>query len=304
MQISRLFEIVYILLGRRHITARELAERFEVSVRTIYRDVDALSQAGMPVYATQGAGGGIHIHDAYVLNKSALTETEQREILLALESLRATGHGDSDRLLERLGSLFNQESSDWIEVDFSRWDNPQDRQILAAVKDAILSRHLLAFTYHPSYGVRAERTVSPTKLVYKSQAWYLQAYCHTREAFRTFKLVRMENVRVLDEMFDRHALPTPPTVETGSEGGDVPMVDVALWFAPRLAWRVLDEFAAPEIEWQDDGGLVVRFRMPDEDWLRRYIFSFGTGVEVLSPQALREEIRDELRAILARYEET
>ncbi|MCL1964113.1 MAG: HTH domain-containing protein, partial [Firmicutes bacterium] len=121
MQISRLFEIVYILINRKRVTAAELAERFEVSTRTIYRDINALAQAGVPVYTTQGLGGGICISDAYVLSKSALTDEEQSQILLALGSLSATGHYRADALLSRLGSLFDKDASPWIEVDFTRW---------------------------------------------------------------------------------------------------------------------------------------------------------------------------------------
>lgn len=301
MQISRLFNIVYILLNRRHVTARELAERFEVSVRTIYRDIDALSQAGVPVYATQGAGGGIHISDAFVLNKSALTEAEQGEILLALQSISAIGHDESTQLLSRLGNLFNRESADWIEVDFSRWgDDGRDRKNLATIKEGILQRRVLSFTYHGTDGMRTERMVSPIKLIYKSRAWYLQAFCHERQAFRTFKLVRMGDVSLLDDRFDRQTLPDPPLLETG-EASSVPVIAVVLRFEQHSIWRALDEYDPKHIQWEEDGRLRVEAYFQDEGWLYSYILSFGNNVEVLSPASVRENLAALLQGMLGRY---
>lgn len=308
MQISRLFEIVYLLLGRGQVTARELAERFEVSVRTIYRDVDALAQAGVPVYAMQGAGGGIRISDAYVLNKSALSDEEQSHILLALQSLGAVGHEASGALLSRLGSLFNKDSADWIEVDFSRWGNaPDDRNALAAVKEAILSRHALRFTYYSGYGERTERTVNPTKLLFKSRAWYVQAFCHDRQDYRTFKLVRMEKVTILPDTFDPLTLPERPPHETEGDGEGVPpphVMPVMLRFQPQIAWRVLDEFNPGLIVRGEDGTMTVRMHVAYDGWLEGYLMSFGTSLEVLSPPILREKLADQLRKLLSIYEQT
>ncbi|MDL2318265.1 YafY family transcriptional regulator [Eubacteriales bacterium OttesenSCG-928-A19] len=308
MQISRLFSIVYILLGRRHVTARELAERFEVSVRTIYRDVEALSQAGVPVYATQGAGGGIHISEAYVLNKSALTDAEQGQILMALQSLSATGNDESDALLSRLAGLFNKDSADWIEVDFSRWGNEaHDRQVLAMLKDGILHRRQLRFIYHGSYGKRTERTVYPVKLIYKSRAWYLQAFCLERQDFRTFKAVRMADIQLLDDTFDRQKLPVPPPLESGEspqEAVATRPTPITFRFQPQIAWRVFDEFDPSLIQWNSDGTLTVEVGFFEDSWLYSYTFSFGDAVEILAPAHVRETMRGMLEKMTAQYRDT
>lgn len=305
MQISRLFEIVYILLNRRHTTARELAERFEVSVRTIYRDIDALAQAGVPVYAAQGAGGGIFISEQYVLNKSALTDAEQSQILLALRSLSITGEEDSDRLLSRLGSLFDKDSDHWIEVDFSRWEvGGRDRRAMALIKDAIVHRHPLTFTYYSGEGARSVRTVEPVKLLYKSRAWYMQAFCRERQAFRTFKLVRMTDLRLLDEQFERREPPAPPPESDEPFVPPPDMLPIILRFEPRIAWRVLDEFSPEAIRWEADGSLTVRVYFAFDDWLDGYILSFGTAAEVVSPPILRERVKANIQKLLSRYEDT
>ena len=304
MQISRLFEIVYILLGRRHVTARELAERFEVSVRTIYRDIEALSQAGVPVYATQGAGGGIFISDAYVLNKSALTDQEQNQILLALQSVSATGNVDSDKLLSRMASLFNKDGAEWIEVDFSRWGNEDDdRRKMATLKDGILGRRMVTFIYHSTSGEKMRRHVSPVKLVYKSRAWYLQGYCNDREAFRTFKLSRMTEVQLLEDTFDRQALPELPPREP-IWGEPMPPIDVTLRFAPQLAWRVLDEYDPALVEWLPDGTAVVQAKMFDDEGMFSFLLSYGTLLEVLAPESLRARVLEHLQKISAMYGRT
>ncbi|MBU3110021.1 helix-turn-helix transcriptional regulator [Clostridium lacusfryxellense] len=121
MQINRLFGIIYILLDRKVVTAKELAKHFEVSSRTIYRDVDTLSSAGIPIYATQGKNGGITLLENFVLNKSVLSENEQNEILVALQSLTATGYPSIDITLSKLSSLFKKGDNNWIEVDFTNW---------------------------------------------------------------------------------------------------------------------------------------------------------------------------------------
>ncbi|MDR1136903.1 MAG: HTH domain-containing protein, partial [Synergistaceae bacterium] len=119
MRIGRLFSIVYYLLEKKESTGKELAERFEVSVRTIYRDIDTLSGADIPIYTNQGKGGGIVILDNFVLNKAVLSEKEQDEILLALQNLSATRYPDIDSILSRLSSLFKKSDVNWIEVDYS-----------------------------------------------------------------------------------------------------------------------------------------------------------------------------------------
>lgn len=165
MQIDRLFQIVYLLLDRKAMTAKELAAHFEVSVRTILRDIDTLSSANIPVYTIQGKGGGISILDGYVLNKAALNEEEQKQILIALQSLAATGNTDANRTLSKLSALFQKTDTDWLKVDFSRWgQGAQDNRRFELLKTAILRRHAVCFDYVGSYGSESRRKAYPLKL--------------------------------------------------------------------------------------------------------------------------------------------
>ena len=153
MKNGRLFELLYLLVERRALTAGELAERFEVSERTIYRDVDALSAAGVPVYTQRGQGGGIRLMDQFVLDRCLLSPREQDEVLFALRALLSTGGLEGAEALERLSALFRREAEGWVEVDFTDWGSgEQERENFRIVREGILGRRLLDFTYYASSG--------------------------------------------------------------------------------------------------------------------------------------------------------
>lgn len=188
MQGNRLFQIIYLLLERGEMTASQLAERFEVSTRTIYRDVEALSQAGIPIYSTKGRGGGLGLLPGFVLDKSLLTKEEQNDILFALQSLQATGGTDSQEILSRLGSLFGDSAANWIDVDFSSWGSgPVERERFALLRQAIVGRRVLQFSYCGMSGQRTQRRVEPVKLRFKYGSWYLQGYCGNGRRFAPSK---------------------------------------------------------------------------------------------------------------------
>ncbi len=188
MQINRLFGIIYILLDRQSITAKELAARFEVSARTIYRDIDALSAAGIPIYASQGKGGGISLMEEYILNKSMLSENEQNEILYALQSVAIAQVPEADKLLAKLSHFFNKNETNWIEVDFSPWGSGKERtREFASLKTAILNRRIIEFNYVDAAGKSSRRKVEPAKLSFKVRAWYLQGFCLEQNALELLK---------------------------------------------------------------------------------------------------------------------
>ena len=137
MKINRLFEIIYLLLEKRTITAKELAAHFEVSVRTIYRDIDILASASIPIYFQRGKHGGIKLMDNYIMNKSLLSQKEQNEILYALQSLNATNYFNNDKTLSKLSAIFNQKADNWIKIDFSRYNNDDDNTLFEKLKEAI-----------------------------------------------------------------------------------------------------------------------------------------------------------------------
>lgn len=130
MKIDRLFSIVNILLNKKLVTAKELAEHFQVSIRTIYRDIEILSTNNIPIYSVKGKGGGISILEGYAIDKTMLSDNEQKQILMALESVSATGKINVDESLLKLGNVFNKSNTNWIQIDFSPWEiDEKDQEI-------------------------------------------------------------------------------------------------------------------------------------------------------------------------------
>ena len=299
MKNSRLFEILYLLVEKRAVTAGELAERLEVSERTIYRDIDALSAAGIPVFTQRGQGGGIRLMDQFVLDKALLSHAQQDEILFALQAILATGGGAEKETLARLTALFRREGTGWLEVDFTDWGSgAAERENFALVKGAILARRPLSFTYYSSAGERSRRTVEPARLVFKGGCWYLSAFCQKRQDWRIFRLMRMENLTAEEGTCPPRRPPerleAPPSPEYRG-------VELRLRFAPAAAWRVRDYFHPKEIIREPDGCLLVACNFPEDQWLLSFLLSFGSQLEVLSPAYWRELLAEEIKKLSAVY---
>ena len=201
MQINRLFEIVYILLEHQCMTAKELANRFEVSVRTIYRDIDVLSAAGIPIYMTRGKGGGISLLPNFILNKTVLTESEKTEILSALHAVQAVNSNESKTVIQRLSNLFGEAQTDWLEIDFSSWGNYREEvSLFQTLKTAILHKRVVHFLYHNANGQQSNRIAEPLKLCFKGQSWYLYAFCLHKCDYRFFKLRRIKDLNMSEQV--------------------------------------------------------------------------------------------------------
>lgn len=303
MQINRLFGIVYILMNQKMTTAKELAAHFEVSNRTILRDIEVLSQAGIPIYTTPGKGGGISILDNFILNKTAISDEEQNQILFALQSLGSAEHMDVADILSRLQVLFDKTDTNWIEVDFSRWGNTeQDKEKFELLKNAVIKKLAVSFTYPNSNGETTARTVYPLKMVFKSKAWYLQAYCKLRQDYRTFKINRILSLKLLPESFAEKDLVPPPILLFGPFPSG--LVHLTLNFSSHAAYRVYDEFDADSIKTNSDGSFTVTADLPDDSWLYSFLLSFGTSVRIISPQRIKENLIHEVETLKNALTET
>jgi len=298
MQINRLFEIVYILLNKKTITAKELSERFEVSIRTIYRDIDTLGAAGIPVYMSKGKGGGISLLDNFVLNKSLLSDNEQNEILVALQSLNAIKYPDVDNVISKLGMLFNKANYNWIDVDFSHWGSG-DKEKFSIIKTAIVNKKIIAFEYFSSYGEKTSRTIEPLQLWFKDKTWYLKGYCLVKQAYRIFKLTRMKKVEITEKTFEREFPKLMSAWEPKTN--TIKIVELKLHLQPCVAYRVYDEFDEKDIVRNVDGSFVVTVSYPEDDWVYGYILSFGSFAEVIEPKHIRDIVIEKLEDSLRQY---
>jgi predicted DNA-binding transcriptional regulator YafY len=300
MQINRLFEIVYILLDKKTITAKELSERFEVSVRTIYRDIDTLSGAGIPIYTSKGKGGGISLIENFVLNKSVLSEQEQKEILMSLQSLNTIELLDVEPVLNKLSVIFNKESENWIDVDFSKWGSTKiEKEKFNILKTAILNASVISFEYFSSYGEKTLRTVEPLKLIFKGQGWYLYGFCRVKHDFRIFKITRIKNLKLLNEHFKRDI---PSDIWKDSDKSyKNKMVTLVLKIDEKMAYRVYDEFDEERIVKNPDGSFTATVNFPSGDWIYDYVLSYGNYAEVVQPSNIREVIKMKLEEVLKKY---
>lgn len=292
MQESRLFKIIYYLLDKGSATAPELAERFEVSTRTIYRDINALSSAGIPVYAEAGRNGGIHLLDHFVLNKAVVSRAEKEKILSALQGLAVLNDGNEPDTLQKLSALFQIEAVSWLEVDFSRWgEKPRDNHKFDTIKKAIIQHRCLRIKYAASYKPVNDRVIQPLKLSYKSKDWYLKAFCTQKQDFRLFKLNRILEWELLDECFVPRIF--PDIQNTGQPANDI----TTLLFPGAVSYRVYDEFDRNQIQLTENGDLLVTADMPQDDWLIGYLLSFGTQVEIIEPLHLKTALAEKAKAV-------
>jgi predicted DNA-binding transcriptional regulator YafY len=299
MQVNRLFDIIYILLNKKTATAKELAGRFNVSTRTIYRDVDTLSLAGIPIYTEKGKGGGISLLPDYVLNKSILSDQEQNQILSALQGLSLIQTGETGQVLQRLSGIFNKTATKWLEVDFSDWSFTGG-EVFEHLKNAILERKIARFDYYSTYGEKTHRHIEPMQLWFKSRAWYIKGFCLAKQDMRLFKLSRIRNLTIAGDTFAERDLlaPRPAAEATPRDGKDVTL---RLHISQEMTYRVLDEFADDMVEKQPDGSFMVDVTWPEDEWVYGYILSYGRHMKVLEPEHIKQIVKDEAQKIVAQY---
>lgn len=296
MQVNRLFEIVYILLEKGTVKAKDLADHFGVSVRTIYRDIDILSTANIPIYTNKGKGGGISLLDNFVLDKSLISEEEQNQILFALQSLEKLNVNEENMLLDKMSMLFNKDRRNWIEIDFSNWrnDNAQNDRF-NKIKEAILNKKVIEFTYFNTLGEENTRQVEPLQICFKDKSWYVKAYCRSKQDYRIFKISRIKDIKVLDENFERE-LPVEKV-----EKHKFKVISLKLEISKEMSYRVYDEFEKENISKNENGNFIVNIDYPENEWVYGYILSFGEYAKVLSPKYAKDIIKKRLKKNIKYY---
>ena len=296
MKDNRLFRILYYILEKEKVTANELADKFEVSVRTIYRDIDSISSVGVPIFTTQGKGGGIKIDNEFILNKSLFDTNEKEQIIAALQGLEKTNEAYKSELITKLSALFKIKNSNWIEIDFTSWgSNNTYQELFNTLKIAIINKNIISFSYNSSKAEKINRRVKPIRLLFKEQDWYLYAFCLLRNDFRYFKLSRIKDLEVLainyEDNFENIVLKREIKYEN--------TVNIKLKFNKSVAFRVYDEFKA--IVEDKKGNLYVEMKIPNNYKLYNYIFSFGANVEILEPEEIRTQFKNMINEIAKKY---
>ncbi len=298
MRIDRMLSIVVILLNRRKITAKELSDRFEVSLRTIYRDIDAINLAGIPIISNQGTGGGYEIPENYKFNKQYLSISDMRSILSALKGINAAlDDQDIEMIFEKVQSLLPEniknevdKGDEVIVFDTIGWGN-DDRSAkkIQTLYDAIKKRNEIQIKYVDSHGNTSERIIEPMTLIQKGFSWYLFGFCQNRGALRLFKLRRIKNIVLLDTIFNRK-IEDYRKAAAAWHSSPKENIEVILKFDSRLKHLVDDHHDSSQIISSDEHAIVIKTIYPGGEWLIGMILSYGDALEVISPKSLRQEV--------------
>ena len=309
MKVDRLVSIILILLDKKRIGAQELADMFEVSPRTIYRDIDTISMAGIPVRSISGVGGDFEIMEQYKIDKKVFSAADLSAILMGLSGLSGMIRGDElVNALAKVKSFIPADRAKDIElkanqifIDLSPWmGNRNIQPYLEIIKTALQESKLLSFEYADRYGIKTARTAEPYQLVLKNSQWYWQGYCYRRNDFRLFKLSRTSNLQIQEESF------TPRDYQKPQLGfADIlaaMQTKIKIRIHKSVMDRVLDYCTYEHFSPDGDEHYIVSFPFIENDYYYNILFSFGDKCECLEPLHIRAEMKRRIHDTAAIYE--
>ncbi|WP_313076863.1 helix-turn-helix transcriptional regulator [Lacrimispora sp.] len=300
MRLHRLLGILSILLSRKTISAKELSVKFQVSLRTIYRDIKAIEEAGIPLYAIPGNGGGIGIVEEYKLNKTALTGDEINYLMTGIAGLKTIA--DTEKLQILLMKLFPTDPyimADLdIMIDFSAWNKNATevlKQNVNIIRMAIMSNNYLQIEYLSS-NRRSNLIIAPSKVVFKSAAWYLFGKSTVNSDFHFYKISRIVKMEIINEQF------VPVNAEIPADWSDDFTNDsgekITLAFDQSMEYRVIDIFGKDNYEQGSNGSIIVNFHCSNRNWLIHFVLGFGINIEIIYPPDLKKEYLDYIKRII------
>lgn len=309
MKVDRLISIIMILLDKERVGAQELADIFEVSPRTIYRDIDAINMAGIPVRGASGVGGGFEIMQNYKVDKKVFSTTDLSAILMGLSSLSNMIRGSElINALAKVKSFIPADQAKDIElkanqiyIDLSPWMGSINIQpYLEIIKTALQESKLVSFDYADRYGNKTARTAEPYQLVLKSSHWYFQGYCHKRNAFLLFRLSRISNLQMNEETFTPREYQKPQL-----DFADIlasMQTKIKIRIHSSVMDRVLDYCTYEDLSPDGNEHYIVNFPFIENEYYYNVLLSFGDKCECLEPLHIRTEMKRRLYNIAAIYE--
>lgn len=309
MKIDRLVSIIMILLDKKRIGAQELADTFEVSQRTIYRDIDAIARAGIPIRSTSGVGGGFEIMQEYKIDRKVFSTTDLSAILMGLSSLSSMVRGEElVNALAKVKSFIPADrakdialQTSQLTIDLTPWSGIRNLQsYLQIIKTALKENKLLSFDYADGKGNTSSRIAEPCQLVLKNSHWYWQGYCHAREDFRLFKLSRTSKLQMLDQSFVPREFPKPQLDITDMV--QAMQTQITLRIHKSFMDSVLDYCSYEHFTQDGEEFYLVRFPFVENEYYYNVLFSFGSACECLEPPRIRMEMKRRIQDIAALYE--
>jgi predicted DNA-binding transcriptional regulator YafY len=305
VKLDRLLAITMTLLNQTRVNATELALRFEVSQRTIYRYMESINQAGIPIVSFPGSDGGFEIMSGYRLDKQILSLDDFSSICSALRGARsATDNSDIDGLLERIGALMPDQSNaiDTYKLDLDFTPTPNDKDKIAPLHQAIKEQHLVRFDYLDNKGTETERTIEPMGLFLKGYVWYMYGYCLTRSDIRVFRLTRINQLRSLPQTFVRRNYTLQDVEQQFMGQANFTKVNAVLHFSPAVKTRVRDEFGFDKITVNPaDGTLSVHAHYSSMERAIQNILSYSNNVTIGEPPELIAEMHRQVAKLMLHY---
>lgn len=308
MKIDRMLTIIVMLLNRNRISAKELAEKFEISVRTVYRDIDTINMAGIPIISHPGNNGGFGIMENYKLDHQLLTLNNMCSMLSALKGVNSTLEDiELESSIEKLRNLIPQDKAHHVNLHMEQiiinmlpWRHtPKQKQRVKIIQSAITQSQLVSITYRNNASETSTRQIEPMSLIFKGYTWYLFAYCQLKTDFRVFRISRIIDLQVQDERFKRREKSYHQIEQASMK--QVPSTPITLKFSPQVRTRVEDSFDRENIEVLSTGELIVTAHFPDEELYYPMIFSFGEHVEVLGPERIRGAVASKIKSMQEKY---
>lgn len=300
MKIDRLIGILSILLQQEKVTAPFLAEKFEVSRRTINRDIEHLCKAGIPLVTAQGQNGGISIMEGYCIDRMLFTSSEMQSILIGLKGLDSVaGTNRYQQLMEKLSVEQSSvlASNRHIRIDLSSWYKSTLAPKIEMIQAAIEQRERIRFTYYAPKG-ESKREIEPYTLVFQWASWYVWGYCLKRQDYRLFKLNRMLEAEHTKEFYEPRQI---PSLELSGRQIFPIMIEIKALFEPDMKWRLIEEYGIDSFEEKEDGRLLFTFGFADKENVFSWLLSFGDKVELIEPKYLREEFSELVGKVQKKY---
>ncbi|QUH27226.1 YafY family transcriptional regulator [Serpentinicella alkaliphila] len=305
MRADRLLSIILILSKKAIVTGKELAKHFDVSVRTIYRDIDKISEAGIPVAAIGGKSGGFYIMENYKLDDLYFNKGELHTLMEVLNSLNivfGNNHQFNDIVL-KLQSIYENEKdkNNKLNIDMSHFSMESElKEFLYIINQGIEESRLLVFKYINRNLELAERNVEPTRIEFSYGQWYVTGYCRNRSDYRKFKLVRMKNLSLGDSFVKRDIM-EEKLDEIFRRSDETNNVNVKLKFSSKIGEQLTEYFFKDNIKKDREGYFIVEEPFPYDEGLIKFILGFGCECEVIEPNYLREDTKKYLKRILENY---
>ena len=305
MRSDRLLSILIIISQKGLVTGRELAEHFEVSLRTIYRDIEKISEAGVPIAATGGKGGGYYIMENYNLNNLFFNKKEIEPLIAVMDNLKFLfgSNPQFNDIVLKFETLRNSEKKEYdkLSIDMSHFSMEQElREYLFLINKAIEDNKILEFEYINRKMECSERIVEPIQIEFAGGQWYIIAFCRIRKDYRRFKLVRVRNMRI-GESFIKSEISKEELEKIFSEGYEKNSILVALKFSSKIGEQLSEYFSKDKIKLSENGTYIVEDFFPRDEGLKKFILGFGNDCEVIAPEKLRNEMKIYINKIYNRY---